>query len=95
MANNYVNHLITLNKISNNEIEALEEICANTVVNDEQSKAYFGNACILLSAMRRINEATEAMLVNENVLKDDKGDFYQKIEETPDGNPKDEPEKKE
>lgn len=83
MASDYVNHLITLNKMANDEIEALETVCANTVVNDEKSKAYFGNACILLNAMRRIDEATEAMLVNENVLKDEKGEFYQKIEKTP------------
>ena len=83
MANNYVNRLISLNKMANDEIEALEIVCANTVVNDEKSKAYFGNACILLSAMRRVDEATEAMLNNESVLKDDKGEFYQKIEETP------------
>lgn len=94
MVNDYVNHLITLNKMANDEIEALEMVCANTVVNDEKSKAYFGNACILLNAMRRIDEATEAMLVNENVLKDEKGEFYQKIEETLAEAPKDEPEKK-
>ena len=83
MVNDYVNHLITLNKMANDEIKALEMVCANTIVNDEKSKAYFGNACILLNAMRRVDEATEAMLVNENVLKDEKGEFYQKIEETP------------
>lgn len=91
MANEYIKHLIDLNNLSSNEIGALEDFCATFSVVDEKSKVLFGNACILLNAMRRVNESTEAMLANEDVLKDDKGEFYQKIEnynedENPDSN---------
>ena len=35
--------------------------------------------CILLRANRMIAEASEAMLMNEDVLQNDKGEYYQKI----------------
>ena len=86
----YVKHLIKLNELANTEINELEKACAGVEINNDKDKANFGNLCILLSAMRRIDEATEAMLINENVLKDENDGFYQKIEldeENPETNP--------
>ena len=39
------------------------------------------NLCILLNGYRNVAKATDCLLINENVLKDDEGNYYQKIEE--------------
>ena len=61
-------------------------------IENDKDKANFGNICVMLRGYRMIADASEAMLINENVLKGNDG-FYQKIED--EENPKDEPEKKE
>ena len=49
----------------------------------------------MLNGFRNIANASEAMLINEEVLKDDNGDFYQKIKDECDeeNNPSQESEK--
>ena len=93
--NNYIKNLISINKTSVETTASLEEVIAKYQIKDDKDKANFGNLCLILKANRIIADATEAMLINDDVLKDDDGNFYQKIEETLDENPKDEPEKKE
>lgn len=73
--------LININKFANENIAQLENLCAEIEITSDKEKANFGNACVALRGFRMVADATEAMLVNENVLKDDDGNFYQKIED--------------
>lgn len=75
--------LIKINKFANENISQLEDMCSSIEINSDKEKANFGNACVALRGFRMVADATEAMLINENVLKDDNGDFYQKIEDEP------------
>ena len=79
--NDYIKVLIDENKNATESIEELEALVQSYPVTDEKSKANFGNLCILLNGYRGIAKATECLLINENVLKDDQGNYYQKIEE--------------
>ena len=63
-------------------INELEKTCANCKVTDDKSKAQFGNFCIALKGYRMIADATEAILMNENILKGEDGCFYEKVEDT-------------
>ena len=75
----YIKNLININKTSNEAIAALEQVVNDIEIKDAKDKANFGNMCILLRANRMIAEASEAMLMNEDVLQNDKGEYYQKI----------------
>lgn len=79
--NNYISNLININKESNEHIVGIEKTIQSIEIKTEKDKANFGNLCVLLRGFRMIADASEAMLINENVLKDDNGDFYQKIED--------------
>ena len=92
MTSDYVKHLIEVNKFANAEIAQLEGFVKVVPINNDKDKANFGNACVMLRSLRAVVDTTEAMLINENVLQDDNGDFYQKIEEEPAPEPT--PEKK-
>ena len=81
MVNEYVKNLIDINKIANGIIPQLEGFIKAISVTNDKEKADFGNACIMLNGFRNIANASEAMLINEEVLKDDNGDFYQKIKD--------------
>lgn len=83
MVNNYIKNLIAINKTSNDSIASLEEVVSEMEIKNDKDKANFGNLCLILKANRIIAEATEAMLINENVLQDDNGNYYQKIEDEP------------
>ena len=76
-----IKYLISQHNNAVENVEALEQSCLEAKVVDEKSKANFGNLCVALRGYRMVADATEALLINENVLKDDKGDFYQKIED--------------
>lgn len=76
-----VKGLIEINKFANDNISQLENLCAKIKITSDKEKANFGNACVALHGFRMVADATEAMLINENVLKDDNGEFYQKIED--------------
>lgn len=73
--------LIKVNKFANDNISQLKNMCSEIKITSDKEKANFGNACVALRGFRMVADATEAMLVNENVLRDDNGDFYQKIED--------------
>lgn len=79
--NNYIKSLIVDNKIASEKVQALEQTIAAYPIVDEKSKVNFGNLCIALKGFRMVAEATECLLINENVLKDDNGEFYQKVDE--------------
>ena len=81
MITDYIKNLIDVNKDAVGSIENLEKITASIKIENDKDKANFGNMCIILHAYRMIADASEAMLINENVLKDDDGNFYQKIED--------------
>ena len=81
---NYIKNLININKTSVETIASLEEVIAKYQIEDDKDKANFGNLCLILKANRIIADATEAMLANDDVLKDDDGNFYQKIEDEDD-----------
>lgn len=63
-------------------INELENTCANYKVTDDKSKAQFGNFCIALKGYRLVADATEAILMNEDILKGEDGYFYEKVENT-------------
>ena len=79
--NEYIKTLIKTNKDAVENIAVLEDTIEAYPVTDEKSKTNFGNLCILLNGYRNVAKATDCLLINENVLKDEKGDYYQKIED--------------
>jgi len=79
--NEYIKTLIDANKDAVSNIAALEATVRDYPVTDEKSKTNFGNLCILLNGYRNVAKATDCLLINENVLKDANGNYYQKIED--------------
>lgn len=79
--NEYIKTLIEANKDAISNIVVLEATIKDYPVTDEKSKTNFGNLCILLNGYRNIAKATDCLLINENVLKDTEGNYYQKIED--------------
>lgn len=79
--NDYIKTLIEANRDAVNNIAVLEATVKDYPVTDKKSKTNFGNICILLNGYRNIANATECLLINEDVLKDDEGNYYQKIED--------------
>ena len=78
--NDYIKTLINVNKDANKNIAALEPTIQNITVTTEKDKVNFGNLCIALKGFRMVSEATECLLVNENVLKTEDNEFYVKVE---------------
>lgn len=76
-----IKELIKVNKYACDNISSLEDALQNAEVTDEKSKANFGNLCVALRGFRMVADATEAILINENVLKGEDGNFYQKVDE--------------
>ena len=87
--------LIDINKDANTSIAHLEVDAQLIKIENDKDKANFGNICVMLRGYRMVADASEAMLINENVLKDDNGDFYQKIEDEKEEECVNEPENKE
>ena len=79
--NEYIKTLIEANKDAVSNIAVLEDTVKEYPITDEKSKTNFGNLCILLNGYRNVAKATDCLLINENVLKDAEGNYYQKIEE--------------
>lgn len=79
--NEYIKTLIEANRDAVDNVAVLEDVVKNYPVTDEKSKTNFGNLCILLNGYRNVAKATDCLLINENVLKDAEGNYYQKIEE--------------
>ena len=79
--NEYIKTLIEANKDAVSNIAVLEDTVKDYPIIDEKSKTNFGNLCILLNGYRNVAKATDCLLINENVLKDAEGNYYQKIEE--------------
>lgn len=79
--NEYIKTLIEANKDAISNIAVLEATVRDYPVTDEKSKTNFGNLCILLNGYRNVAKATDCLLINENVLKDADGNYYQKIED--------------
>ena len=86
--NDYIKTLINVNKEATKNIAALESTIQNIKVTTEKDKVNFGNLCIALKGFRMVSEATECLLVNENVLKTEDNEFYVKVdtEVKPDNN---------
>lgn len=76
-----VKKIIEVNKLACDNIQALESAISLTEIKSEKDKANFGNLCVALRGFRMVADATEALLVNENVLKAEDGNFYQKVED--------------
>lgn len=77
---NYIKALIDINKFAVGNIKIFEDYCRTTNVSDEKAKADFGNACICLHGFRDVADATESMLINAGVFKDDNNNFFEKID---------------
>ena len=84
--NEYIKTLINANNNATKNIAALESTIQNITVTTEKDKVNFGNLCIALKGFRMVSEATECLLINENILKTEDDEFYSKIEtnENPD-----------
>ena len=76
-----IEKLIEVNKNACENINSLEQALQTFKVNDEKSKVNFGNLCVALRGFRMVADATEAMLINDDVLKGEDGEFYKKIKE--------------
>lgn len=87
----FIKNLISINNDANGSIVALESDIQAIKIENDKDKANFGNLCVMLRGYRMVADASEAMLVNEKVLKGDDG-FYQKIEEDEEEAPKHEEE---
>ena len=79
--NDYIKTLIEANRDAVDNVAILEGVVKDYPVTDEKSKTNFGNLCILLNGYRNVAKATDCLLINESVLKDAEGNYYQKIEE--------------
>ena len=79
--NEYIKTLIEANKDAVANVAVLEGVVKEYPVTDEKSKTNFGNLCILLNGYRNVAKATDCLLINENVLNDAEGNYYQKIED--------------
>lgn len=79
--NEYIKTLIEANRDAVDNVAVLEDVVKDYPVTDEKSKTNFGNLCILLNGYRNVAKATDCLLINEHVLKDDDGNYYQKIED--------------
>ena len=77
----FIKNLIDINNDANASIANLEADAKAIKIENDKDKANFGNICVMLRGYRMVADASEAMLINENVLKTDDGDFYQKIED--------------
>ena len=82
MDKDYRNFIINEHNNAVRNINDLEKTCANCKVTDDKSKAQFGNFCIALKGYRLVADATEAILMNEDILKGEDGCFYEKVEDT-------------
>ena len=82
MDKDYRNFIINQHNNAVLNINDLEKTCANCKVTDDKSKAQFGNFCIALKGYRLVADATEAILMNEDILKGEDGYFYEKVENT-------------
>ena len=89
----YIKKLIDVNKEANKNIAALESSIQHLNITTEKDKIDFGNLCIALKGFRMVSEATEYLLINENVLKTEDNEFYIKIdtEEKSDNNQEQKP----
>lgn len=89
----YIKKLINVNKEANKNIVALESSIQHLTITTEKDKIDFGNLCIALKGFRMVSEATECLLINENVLKTEDNEFYIKIdtEEKSDNNQEQKP----
>ena len=79
--NSYIKTLIVANKDAVDNVNVLEKTIATYPVIDEKSKVNYGNLCIALKGYRMVAEATECMLINENVLKGKDGKYYEEVKE--------------
>ena len=76
----YIKKLIDVNKEANKNIVALESSIQHLKITTEKDKIDFGNLCIALKGFRMVAEATECLLINENVLKTEDNEFYVKVD---------------
>ena len=79
--NPYIKTLIEANKDAVDKVIVLEKTVAAYPVVDEKSKVNYGNLCIALKGYRMVAEATECMLINENVLKGKDGKYYEEVKD--------------
>ena len=79
--NNVIKSIITVNRHACDNIASLEEAVNAYEIKNDKDKANFGNLCVALRGFRMVADATEALLINENVLKGKDGNFYEKVED--------------
>ena len=76
----YIKKLINVNKEATKNIAALESSIQHLTITTEKDKINFGNLCIALKGFRMVSEATEGLLIKENVLKAKNNEFYIKVD---------------
>lgn len=72
-------NLVRINKDANHNIALLEEMLLSFKINSDKDRANFSNITIALHGYRMISNASECILINEDVLKDEEGNFYIKF----------------
>ena len=78
--NEYIKRLIKLNKDSIDNIAILENILKTVNTEIPNGKVEFGYLCVVIESLRTIAFRTEHLLNNNDVIKNEEGDFYSKID---------------
>ena len=78
--NAFIKNLISIHNDAVESINNLEIDAKFINIENDKDKANFGNMCVMLRGYRMIADASEAMLINENVLKGEDGCFYEKVD---------------
>ena len=76
-----IKKVIEINKLACDNIASLEDAIQSFDIKNDKDKANFGNLCVILKGFRMVADGTEALLVNDDVLKGEDGEFYQKVKD--------------
>lgn len=79
--NEYIKSLIKLNKDSINNIDTLDKVLKTIDIKTSKDKIEFGYLCIVLESLNTIVTRTGQLLFNNDIIKNEKGDFYSKIDD--------------
>lgn len=79
--NEYIKSLINLNKESINNIDTLDKVLKSIDVKTSNDKIEFGYLCIVLESLNTIVTRTGQLLFNNNVIKNEEGNYYVKVDD--------------
>ena len=78
----YIERLIKVHRMAVTNIAEVEKAIQNYPITSEKDKANFGNLCILLKGFRMVEESSECLLINEDCVVSNDGNYFKKIDVT-------------